>query len=160
MKLGIVVNNVGQNQPAFMAINRANGLLQNTEHDIYLFYKEVSQFFVKFAGMSTSLDRMYHFEGPVIATDFDTASFLCNTYAPSVRVLYLFNLDWLNDSKNYLENIRLLTNKELVIIAPSEEYAKELYNYCGRQPNAIIPRFNLNKIIEVINNEIRSRESS
>lgn len=151
---------MGQNQQAFLAINRANGLLGDREHDVYMFYKEVSNYFVKFAGLSSSFDRMYHFDGPVIATDFDLARFLLKTYTPTVKVLYLFNLDWIHNEPDYLQNIAMLNNPNLLIIAPSNEYANEVFNYSGRVVNSVIPRFDLLKIIKVIEDEICRREQN
>lgn len=161
MNVGILLNNTGTNQTAFLAINRVNAnLMAETKYNYSIFFKEAGPFCCKLAGASTTLDKMFSFDGTVVATNLDLALFMMRAYTPKIKVLYLFELEWTKGYGNYLANSAIYNNPDIIVIAPSVHYAQELTNYCGRKVNGIVPQFNLNKIMEVVENEIRLRESN
>ena len=158
MNVGIILNKLDANQRAFSAINGVNSIVKKSDHQFTLFYKENGPICCKVATACVPFDRMYNFDGSLIATDLDTTLFMMRTYKPSIRVLYAFELDWVFGYGNFLANASLLRNKELVVIAPSTEYAESIKNYSGRACNAIIPSFNIPRIMKVIENEVRIRK--
>ncbi len=158
MNVGIILNRLDANQRAFSAINGVNSLVKNKDNQFTLFYKENGPICCKVATACVPFDRMYHFDGTLIATDLDTSLFMMRTYKPSIRVLYMFELDWIFGYGNFLANASLLNNKDLIVIAPSNEYAEAIKNYSGRVCNAVVPSFNIPKIMKVIDNEIRTRK--
>jgi hypothetical protein len=161
MKVGVLLNNTGVNQPAFLAINRINAGLQETSKNEYcVFYKEPSPFCCRLAGTATTLDKMFSFDGAVIATNLDLSLFMLRAFSPKIKVLYLFELEWIKGVGNFLSNASIYNNPEIVVIAPSVSYARELENYCGRKVSAVVPQFNLAEIMKVIENEVRTREQA
>ena len=157
-QLGILINSPGSNQVAFTAINHVN-----TIHTLKLpinpciFYRENTKHCTKLAGMSTTIDRIFNYYGHVIATNLDLAVFALNAKTPQSKTLYMFDLEWLTGYGNFVHNATIYNNPELIVIAPSKEYADALYNYCGRTANAIVPRFHIPTIVEVIKNEVCNR---
>ena len=160
MDVGILLNSTGTNQPAFITINRINAMkmIDKTPYNLTVFYKESGPFCSKLCTTSTSLDKMFSFNGAVIATDLDLSVFMIKAFTPSVKVLYLFELEWTKGVGNFLVNSAIYNKEGLIVIAPSLAYANELENYCGKKVDAIIPQFNIAEIIKVIENEIRIRK--
>lgn len=158
MNIGIILSKFDANQRAFSAINSINSIVNKSDHQFTLFYKENGPICCKVATSCVPFDRMYNFDGGLISTDLDTTLFMMRTYRPSVRVLYAFELDWVFGHDNFLSNSSLLNNKELIVIAPSMEYAESIKNYSGRVCNAVVPSFHIPSIMKVIENEVRVRK--
>ncbi len=148
MRLGIVLNNLGSSQQAFMAISYINTLLHNKFiKDATLFYCENVASVIKPLCMSTSVDKVFQFDGTLITTNLYTYS-LVRT-AKGRKVLYLWDLEWLRGNGNYIANNELLNEVE-ILICRSDSHAKCIENYCNRKP-IVIPNFNLKMIVETIN---------
>lgn len=159
MNVGIIVDRLDANQAAFSVINNVNGLSMNNSEDKFtIFYKENGPICTKVATSVMPIDKMYVFDGCLIATNIDNAIFMSKTYTPKIHILYMFDLDWVRSSRNFLLNSSILNNKNTIVIAPSEDYSKAIFNYCGRKCNAVIPSFNIMSILEVIKNEVRTRK--
>jgi len=157
--VGILIDNTNLNQPAFLAINRINASFKDIGgHKYSLFYKEPGPFCTKLVATATSLDKIWGFNGDVISTNLDLTMFLLRANGPKIKILYMFELEWIKGYGNFLSNSSIYNNKDLIIIAPSASYADALYNYCGRKANAIIPQFNIQEIMKAVENEICPRE--
>lgn len=150
MKIGIALHNVGLNQAAFAAINGVNSQLNSNQHEFVLFYKEPAALCCKLAGPAMTFDKMYHFDGALIATSLDLAIFMIKTYTPKVKCLYLFDLEWIRGFGNYILNSSIYNHPDIKVIVPSKEYENALFNYCGRKADAVIPQFNLLEIAKVL----------
>jgi hypothetical protein len=161
MNVGIIINNLGPNQQAFTTINRVNSLGQmDIPYKLTVFYKEPAQNCCRLATASTTFDRIFGFDGVLIATDLDLTLFMLRANMPKVKVLYMFDLDWVRGFGNYIQNYSMYNDPNLIVIAPSMAYANELTNYCGRKANGVVPQFNILDIMKVVENELRIRKSS
>lgn len=157
MNIGILLNNLSSNQEAFLTITQGNAInLESTEHNIELYYKDCHPTVVRYAGLSTSLDKALHCNSYLVATNLNLAQFVLNSYSDKPKFLYLSEIEWFHGSNNYLANLAVLQNPDLHIIVPSFEYADELKNYCGRDAMAVIPNLNLRSMIRVIQDAVRN----
>jgi hypothetical protein len=151
MNVGILLNNVFSNQEAFLTIAQGNELqASHPKINVELYYKDIAPFFLRYAGLVTSLDKAMHSNSYLVATNMELAVYAINAYSDKPRFLYLSEIEWLNGKNEYLQNYTVLTHPQLHIIVPSYEYADELKNYCGKDAIAVIPNFNLIEIIRVI----------
>lgn len=150
-KIGILVNNLGLNEIAFTTINHVNSIHRlNMKYECSIFYKQSAKHCIKLAGLSTSMDRAFYYDGILIATDFDTLHTLINCRAAYKKIYYPFQLDWTLQERSYLHNYAIYNHPDLTIIVPSDEYNKAFTNYCGKPPKCIVPRFFLPKIVEAV----------
>lgn len=156
--IGVIVDSTGYNQSAFIGINAINTLsLGNSKYKCSLFYKNLSYSCTKLASTSTTLDKIYHYHGTLIATNLDLAAYMIKAYAPKTRILYLFELEWAKENYNmdYVKYFNILNNRDIKIVAPSQFYADAIKNFCGRKVDAVIPQFNITEIM----NELCPTES-
>lgn len=149
MRVGIVLNNLGVNQQAFMAISYANTLIKNNIiNDISLFYCDNSPFVIKSVAAAFNVDKAYQFDGLLITNDIYTASLIHSTNAR--KILYLWDLEWLRGKGSYISNLNILKNKDYTIMCRSPYHAKVIENYCGVKP-IIVPNFNIPMMLEKLN---------
>lgn len=150
MHIGILLNNIGNNQAAFMLINHINSIHFSTnEHVIELYYQEYSQPVTRVFCLINNIDRMISIRDTVIATDLNTLSYLKASTAKT-KILYLNDLEWLRYKVDYVSSIRNLNNKDLILIARSKEHAEAIEIFSGRKPDYIIENFNLQEIIKCL----------
>ena len=150
MRTGIMLPNLGQSQAAFFAISYANTLIASKSYsDFSLFICDTVAPVAKPLCIVTSIDRIHGFDGLLIATNLYLASLLVNVTTQR-KVLYLWDLEWLRDEHqgNYLENLKILQNPELILVARSESHAAVIENYCNRKVDAVVPNFNLKTLTD------------
>lgn len=146
MKVGICLSDLSNTQKAFMAISHCNTLIHNKIYqNLVLFFCTTTQHVIKSLCMSTTIDKIFAFDGLLIATCEHTASLFRRVKAR--KVFYIWDLFWLRGSGNYLANCDLLQDETISLACRSESHADCVENYCGRRPE-VIPNFNLKMIIE------------
>ena len=59
-----------------------------------------------------------------------------------------------NTGRNYEHSIQAFIDKSVVLVARSESHAKAIKNYCNKTPSCIAEDFNIEKMMEVINNAV------
>lgn len=151
--VGVLVDNTGYNQAAFIGINAINTLsLGDSEYKLSLFYKNLSYSCTKLASVSTTLDKIYHFNGTLIATNLDLAAYMIKAYTPKLRILYVYELEWAKENydMDYVKYFNILNNRDIKIVAPSRFYAEAVKNFCGREVDAVVPQFNITEIIHAL----------
>lgn len=152
MHVGILLNNIGNNQIAYFAINHANNLhLTNSGHLIELYFENFSQPVTRPFCLINSIDKMILVRDTVIATDLTTLSYLKASTAKT-KVLYLSDLEWIRRKIDVIQTIRNLNNQEIKIIARSKEHSEAIEIFCGRKPDFIVDDFNLQEIIKCLKN--------
>jgi len=151
MKVGVVLNDLGASQSAFMAISFANTLLvNNLLTDITLFFCTNVPVVTRPMVAAINVDKIHQFKGLLVATDLYTASLVAKTNAD--KALYLWDLEWLRDRGSYIANVTLLKNSGFKLFARSEYHAKAIENYCGVVPT-VLPQFNLLEMVKTYEKE-------
>lgn len=144
MQIGILLNNIGNNQSAYMAINHANAIHRfKLGHIIELYYQHISQPVVRPMCMVNTIDKATLVKDMVIATDLCTCKYLSSMTAKR-KLFYLFDLEWLRYEVDYIDTIKMLRNTN--IICGSKEHQEAIKKYCGVEAK-IIESFNLQRII-------------
>lgn len=148
MQLGILVDNLGNNQISFNIINEVNSLIfSKSEVSPTVFYKNPSNEVLKLASAATSLDKAYFYKGIVISTNLDLALFSLNMPSPTKKYLYLYEIEWSLTPKFDFNLTNIILNKLDGIICPSIAYQNELLNYSGISAKLVVPNFKLKEII-------------
>jgi hypothetical protein len=155
MKIGIMLNDIGPNQLAFQCAKQVNEAIstKNNIDSFYMFAKNVALETSEIATTVDSIADAFFFDGLLIATNIELAKYAIRSYKSEYRCLYLSEPEWsLYGLINYIENINILSNIEIVVA--SREIYNALYNYSGIKALAIVPDFNLKGIA----NEFRFRK--
>ena len=145
-KVGVLVPHLYDTQLAFNVLAELNDLvLRSPMNDASVFFEDLTPYIIKPLFGVYNAAEIFHFDGDLIATTLQTAASMLTTLKPKRKFFYVWSLEWLEAEKNYIKNIEIYQNPDLELIAPSDDYAKEIKNYCG-----ILPRVVKNLEIESI----------
>lgn len=144
-KIGIILNNIGNNQQAYTCINKVNELFTKPEYDCTIFFEDVSQRIINPMCGIMNISDIWKFNGTVIYTRIDHHDLVSNLFLKKNSVLYLYDIEW-KESVDYEKNYRALTQAEK-LICRSGYHSKAIEKYCGRTPDAINLDFDLEKMI-------------
>jgi len=90
------------------------------------------------------LDQFY--DGLVIAHTITNANNILGCATNSLKVLYLYDLDWMFKQMTYSYIYSTLSDKNLHIILRSKEHIEPLQCLCNKQITGVIDKFNLEDI--------------
>jgi hypothetical protein len=84
--------------------------------------------------------------GIIIAHTIKNCKEILSCSNNSKKLLYLYDLDWMYEKMSYDEIYDVLNDENLILVLRSESHVKPVKNLCGREPNAIMGNFELEKI--------------
>jgi hypothetical protein len=144
--IGVILNSLESSQLAYFAIKQGNSIVENG-CDFVIFQENSFPACLKpnFAIMNTA--EMWKFRGHLISTNLSHAAQLIKVKNHLKKYFYVHDLEFLRTKRNFVENVKIYRNDELKLIAPSQEYADILENYCNRKP-IVVEDFDIVKIIK------------
>lgn len=92
----------------------------------------------------TELDSFNN--GIIICPTIELAKNALKTANNSKRILYLYDLEWMFRPMLYEEVYELISDENLFLILRSEDHKSPVKNISNREPDAIINKFSLEKI--------------
>ena len=157
MNIGVVVENLGMSQLAYSVINNINMACEhNSQNDYVLFYENMGNptLPVNCAIMNSS--ELWSFNGVVIATTASSAKFALKAVNKTKKFFYIWDLEWTRERNKteFTKNLSSYRNESISLIARSKEHALAIQNYCNRKVPYIMEDFDINKLEEIIENEI------
>lgn len=146
-KIGLIHSDWSCTDCSFLGISFANKLVELTDIEPYLFYKNLPSPVIPPACSMMNWFDIWGFDGLTIATDIDGADSLIKAVGPTKKVFYVWDLEWLRPwGRNFLYNVGVYRNIDLV--CRSDEHANTLSKYCNRTDIDVIEDFNLFKFWE------------
>lgn len=145
MKTMIVVPHLSFSQQSYQIIKGVNEFVKNSITEVSVCPINVSSKIThtNFAVMNpTEIDSFYN--GVLIATTVDCVREILGASNNSRKVLYLFDIEWLNKAFDYEALINTLSNERLTVITRSKSHQLILKNL--GVSTKIIEEFNLEKI--------------
>lgn len=148
--VGVILNNLIQNQLAFFAIHGLNNLTYNS-HDIdcMVFIENISPPCVPPLFPVMDCLQIWNFNGLLISTTLENTMYSLKSTTSAKKMFYIWDVEWLRNKKDFQSNINILRNKELTLVTRSEDYADLTYNYCGIRPH-VVEHFNTTELIKWI----------
>lgn len=103
-----------------------------------------------FADVNTAIFKIneldsFH-DGIIVSNKISHAMSILGCANNSKKVLYLYDLDWMFEPMLYNDIYDVLNNRDLVLILRSNDHISPVKNLCNREPDAIMQKFNLEKI--------------
>lgn len=133
VKIGIVLNNLYVNQLAYDVLSQ-----EHENYDISIFYEENTPVLIPPKGAIYLLHEIFSYDGLLIATNLDHASLISKCVKSFTKVFYVWDLEWIRNKKDFISNINIYRNNNLILVTPSEDYRRELKNYCNRD-SVVLP---------------------
>lgn len=153
MNIGIILPNLEVNQLAYEIISSINHeILAGGKHDYRVFIENISLFSIRPLCAVMSIPEIWSYSGLLVSTTLDNTEFSLRLTTDVMRVFYIWDMEWLRGQKNYLRNLSILRNPNLVLISRSEDAARELERYSNRRPNMVASRLSLGDLANVITN--------
>jgi hypothetical protein len=147
-KIGILLPHTFDTQLAYEAIKEGNYLVfDNHNYDVSIFFEEFTPPIIKPIFGLFNASEVFSYDGTLISTTLSNTKISIKTMKPERKIFYIWELEWLKNEKNYLDNISVYQNKDIELVTVSDDYAKEINNYCGIIPR-VVKRFNLKEIYE------------
>lgn len=144
--LAIALNTLGNNQPAFLAINAVNQLVaKDAPVNFAFFIEDLARYVIRPLCSVMNFAEAWNYSGTIITTNMSQAIAVNRIASDINHVYYVWNLEWLEPNKqDYFYNQKAFQNTTL--IARSNSHAKAIHNYSGNKPQLIVPNFNLEYI--------------
>ena len=131
MQVGIIIPKL-DNQLSYMICKHVN----NSNDNIYtVFYEDISPYVIRPKCATMPINEIWSFNGILISTNLRNTLSSLKTINKSKLIFYIWELEFLKGKTNYIENINIYQNHLLKLVTRSEEYAKNVYNYCGIMPS-------------------------
>lgn len=149
INIGIILQHLLPSQLNFLTIKYLNGLSSKHGIDCSIFYEQCTPIFASLKFGIYNISEIAHAKGLIIATNLNQASYLTDLTNNTTKIFYVWDLEFLRHSKNFLDNVKIYRNKSIRLITRNNDYAKILENYCNRPVDAVIDQFNLVDIINI-----------
>lgn len=146
MKAGVLLKDLSSSQLAFLTIGGLNKIADSSKDDAIAFVKHMARPCAPIHFACLNMCEAIVFDGLLISTDIDTATFALNINTNCKRIFYVWDLEWLRKKKDFLSNVKVYRDERMTLVARSEEHAKLIENYCNRKVDYIIENFNIPEI--------------
>tara|TARA_R100000008_G_C3470513_1_gene108744 strand:+ start:105 stop:578 length:474 start_codon:yes stop_codon:yes gene_type:complete len=157
MNIGVVVENLGMSQLAYSVINNINMACEhNSQNDYVLFYENMGNPILPVNCAIMNSSELWSFNGVVVATTASSAKFALKAVNKTKKFFYIWDLEWTRERNKteFTKNLSSYRNESISLIARSKEHALAIQNYCNRKVPYIMEDFDINKLEEIIENEI------
>lgn len=138
MKTAVLLDDTNISELNYSVITEINGVLPTTNDDIFLLVNNVSAKVIKpecAVINSSKLANVY--DGLVIATNIGTAKSVIKAAINSVKLFYIFDLEWLYSSFPFDEYYDIINNEKLLLVCRSELHADIIANAFDRRPTVL-----------------------
>lgn len=82
----------------------------------------------------------------IIYTTFDEAVFGVNSATNSLRVFYMWDLDWQTSGYSY-KQMKSLVDKSDKLYVRSSSHLDVVHNFFGRMPDGVVTNFNIKDLV-------------
>lgn len=142
MKIASIVDSTALSQSIFY-MNKTFNRLAEDSISPFCFYVNLSTQAIKSQFSTLNCYYAPHYSGgPILATSLSTLAILINLNIKADKYFYCWDLEWLYlenpEAINYSDNIGLLNNAYITIVARSKSHAELIENYTNRTVNHII----------------------
>ena len=150
MKTVIILNNPSFGEKNYYVITEVNRLVSQVNECISICPINLSPEVVEIKSAVINPSDLDSFkDGMIIALDTESAKEIINIHTNSIKVLFLWELDWLGTNFNYSDLINVLTS-DIQILVRTEEHQEVLQKLSGKKPK-ILNQFNLEQIWNSLN---------
>lgn len=146
MNIAAIVTDTVLSQNTFYLFKTFNQLSEQG-YSPFCFYSSLSNLPISPSFAVLNIHNAHFFSrGPIIATNIENAKLMLKLPIKAKKYLYLWDLEWLRGSYNYIQNVDILRNSNIQLIARSESHAQNIQNYCTRTVEHIISNWEIEGI--------------
>ena len=160
MNLGIIVPNLRSSQLAYYLGKNINQLVEQTNHiNPVIFVEQTTLPCISIRSAIMSLNEIWNFNGILMSTTLHNTMLMLKAVIDAQKFYYVWDLEWLRNSKNFLYNMQIFRNPNINLVARSIDHAKIIENYCNRPVSIVLPNINLNGFLQALQekNNVKSQ---
>ena len=147
MKTLICINNLSYSQFNNEVFTYVDNYVDNSTYDISFASIDQTMPFMDVNTAVFSASSMDSFnDGVIISNTIEIAEMILSSSNSSKKVLFLYDLEWMFKQMFYSEIYKVLTDNNLLLISRHKDHSSIIKNTCKREPDAIIEKFDLEKI--------------
>ena len=147
MKTMICFENMSYSPFNYEACKEINKMVLESNEEISIAKFDETLHFMDVNTAIFHASELDSFNNGIIITDtIKNAEQILSCVNNSIKVLYLYDLDWMYNKYSYDSIYKILTDKNLKLIVRSEDHSRPITNLCNRRPDAILKNFSLEKI--------------
>lgn len=145
--IGIILPNLEMNQLAFETIYTINKeIASNNGYDYRIFFEDLSARCIDPMCATMNSSEVHSYDGLLISTTLDNTRTSLKAIGKIERAFFVWDLEFVRNEKNYIENLKIYRDPRIKLIARSEDHAKVLMNYSNRKADLIMPKLSLERI--------------
>lgn len=150
MKIASIVDDLVLSQSSFYMIKNFNILGQDLNNQPFCFFHNLSSVPVPpLFSIMNAYYASYFYGGVLLATNLKTLKTVVNLSSNAKKYFYVNDLEWLREEKDFMDNVSMMNNPKIKLIARSESHAKAIKNYCNVSPVAIIENWNYKELLKL-----------
>jgi len=153
LNIAAVIEHLGPSQKSFYLIKEFNKAINTNNICVSVFFQKSTVPVVPLMFSSKSVSFLSGFHHNAICTSINEADLLLKSSNNSNKYLYLWDLEWLYQPKDYSSICKILLDQRLSIIARSHVHAKLIENFCNKKPIGILDNWNFNELMGIICNK-------
>lgn len=147
MKTMFCLDNLGYSQLNYELFTSINSVVEDSLDEVSVVPIDLTNKVVEINTAITNISQLTSFNnGALVATNIENAQRILACATNTIKVLYLYDLDWMFSPIKYDDLYSTLTNPELVILLRSKNHLDPLRLLCGVEPHGILEEFNLEKL--------------
>lgn len=122
--VGVILPHLATSQLSYLVTMNAN------KYNYVLFQKQFLPPLQKIYTMVLPLSDAARVKDVLIGTDLQSAQIMSKMASPSRKIYYVWELEWLQHQCDYLSTVSILRDKNIEVIARSEDHKRqiELFN--------------------------------
>jgi hypothetical protein len=157
--IGVILPNMEIGQLAYETLTQINTeIVEGSDLDYRIFFENISLQCVNPLCSVMNINEIWNYKGILISTTLENTLFSLQVKANVLRIFYIFDMEWLRNSKNYLFNLSILRSPNLLLISRGNDAAKELERYSNRHPNLIMSKLNFKDLVNVLTTRANSNQ--
>lgn len=149
MKTMILLDHLGYCQANYELFGSINQLVENTLEEISIVPVDVTNKIMPLNTAVTNIGSMSAFnDGLLVSTNIRNAERILACKTNTVKLLYLYDLEWMHRPMLYDDIYRVLNNPSLCVVVRSESHAEAVSSITQKFPNhiGIVNEFRLEEI--------------
>jgi hypothetical protein len=145
-----LVEDLSMSQKSFYLIKEFNKCIENTDLSVGVFHVRAAIPPIKPLFGCRTIALLASYQGVIISTTLEEAEMCLKSSGKHKRILYLWDLDWLENPVHYSTAMDILRDDKLKIIARSKSHAEVIENFCNKTPIGIVDNWNIEQLLEVV----------
>jgi hypothetical protein len=147
MKTMICVSNLGYSQSNYELFRSINRVTEKSLEEVSVVPVDITNKVIELNTAVMNIGELTSFnDGVLVATTIENAQRILSCFTNTIKVLYLYDLDWMFQTIVYDELYDTLTHPDLTIFVRSESHIQPLKALCGIEPHGILESFTLEKL--------------